>query len=704
MIFCTKKYFRLLLVIFLFAGYGKVEAQISDSVNIRCVSVDALGDVTLTWILPSNTSLIADGYNNYTVLASPTNIVGTYNPVATVTNPAQNSVFIPVGSLPKSPNAGKVYFYVSTNNSSTNAYNSKIDSSMFLSLVNTGGIAELSWNGIANPLYSSSSRWFRIYQSYGPSYTWNLIDSVNVNTIAGGLYNYYDTITQCKDSIDYMVQIDDSIGCTSTSNYTGATFTNSKQPSIVYMDTVSVSGSTVNVTWSLPLGRRRNVIGYIIYEYINTIWVPIDTVWGINNTTYNFTKGNPDSTGYSFLIACLDSCNQLGPQSLNQSTIFLQENPEPCAQRNTLSWNQYVNLVGSVKGYRVYVSISSGPYQLLGTTGPSTLQYIDSNLTTKELRCYIVQVVDSLRKDTTASSNMVCYYVQSSPKPAYRYLRTASVQLYNNGIFVSDYIDTLSVAMNYAFQRADTTGVYSTIYTAPAPHHFTDLVNYVDNSVDPNAESYQYRVVTLDSCNLGIDTSNIGKTVCLKAIGQADGNNVLTWNDYEGWFISPYDYLIYRSVDSINYAFVNSVNYSNAGQNTYTDNIKGTIIGQGTFYYYILARERNGFRSFYDTSFSNVAKAYQDPTVFIPNAFNPKGVNRIFKPVGVFIDVKGYDFIILNRWGIKVFETNDPNVGWDGTYAGGKKPEQEEVYVYLLTYTSSKGQYFQRKGTVTMLK
>ncbi|HTB31151.1 MAG TPA: gliding motility-associated C-terminal domain-containing protein, partial [Bacteroidia bacterium] len=118
----------------------------------------------------------------------------------------------------------------------------------------------------------------------------------------------------------------------------------------------------------------------------------------------------------------------------------------------------------------------------------------------------------------------------------------------------------------------------------------------------------------------------------------------------------------------------------------------------------ILAQE-NGSNVFgySDTSISNTAKAYQDPTVYIPDAFNPKGVNQVFKPIGVFIDVQGYDFVILNRWGVVLFESNDPSIGWNGNGSGGKE-EEEGVYVYLLTYTSSKGEYFQRKGTVTLLK
>jgi len=41
-------------------------------------------------------------------------------------------------------------------------------------------------------------------------------------------------------------------------------------------------------------------------------------------------------------------------------------------------------------------------------------------------------------------------------------------------------------------------------------------------------------------------------------------------------------------------------------------------------------------------------------------------------------------------------------VGWNGRDGG--KVVQQGIYIYLLTFTSSKGEYFQRTGTVTLLK
>ncbi len=57
--------------------------------------------------------------------------------------------------------------------------------------------------------------------------------------------------------------------------------------------------------------------------------------------------------------------------------------------------------------------------------------------------------------------------------------------------------------------------------------------------------------------------------------------------------------------------------------------------------------------------------------------------------------------MIFNRWGEKIFETNDYNDSWDGTYQERMCPVG--VYVYLLKYKYDNG-YEQKHGNITLLK
>ncbi|MFM7176213.1 MAG: gliding motility-associated C-terminal domain-containing protein, partial [Bacteroidota bacterium] len=55
-----------------------------------------------------------------------------------------------------------------------------------------------------------------------------------------------------------------------------------------------------------------------------------------------------------------------------------------------------------------------------------------------------------------------------------------------------------------------------------------------------------------------------------------------------------------------------------------------------------------------------------------------------------------------NRWGEKVFETNDPAIGWDGTYEG--KAATPAVYVYYLDAVCFDNQRFFKKGNISLIR
>ncbi|MBS1585873.1 MAG: gliding motility-associated C-terminal domain-containing protein, partial [Bacteroidetes bacterium] len=53
-------------------------------------------------------------------------------------------------------------------------------------------------------------------------------------------------------------------------------------------------------------------------------------------------------------------------------------------------------------------------------------------------------------------------------------------------------------------------------------------------------------------------------------------------------------------------------------------------------------------------------------------------------------------------WGVKMFETNNIDEGWDGTYKG--KPQPMGVYVYMVEAISPTGRKFVKQGNVTLIR
>ena len=66
------------------------------------------------------------------------------------------------------------------------------------------------------------------------------------------------------------------------------------------------------------------------------------------------------------------------------------------------------------------------------------------------------------------------------------------------------------------------------------------------------------------------------------------------------------------------------------------------------------------------------------------------------------ISVERINFMIYDRWGSKVFQTTNPNQGWDGTYNGKLLPP--DVFVYYIDATFNDGQKKAIKGSVAILK
>jgi gliding motility-associated-like protein len=91
-----------------------------------------------------------------------------------------------------------------------------------------------------------------------------------------------------------------------------------------------------------------------------------------------------------------------------------------------------------------------------------------------------------------------------------------------------------------------------------------------------------------------------------------------------------------------------------------------------------------------------------DFTVFIPNTFTPNndGKNDMFLVYGENISEVSME--IYDRWGMKLFESHDPYIGWDGRYRG--EICQVGTYTYIIRYTGLDRKKYMRNGHVNIIK
>ena len=98
-----------------------------------------------------------------------------------------------------------------------------------------------------------------------------------------------------------------------------------------------------------------------------------------------------------------------------------------------------------------------------------------------------------------------------------------------------------------------------------------------------------------------------------------------------------------------------------------------------------------------ENAFGCVAEACQDLyfpgelLVYVPSAFTPDndGLNEVFKPVVTGIEPDSYLFSVFNRWGERIFTTNDAGAAWNGAVNGGDYYAPNGVYVWVVEVTDA---------------
>lgn len=92
----------------------------------------------------------------------------------------------------------------------------------------------------------------------------------------------------------------------------------------------------------------------------------------------------------------------------------------------------------------------------------------------------------------------------------------------------------------------------------------------------------------------------------------------------------------------------------------------------------------------------------EDYSMYVPNAFTPNGdgTNDVFLPV--IRAVKAYELRIFDRWGRQLFQSSDPNQGWDGTKAG--QDCKQDSYVWKIHLSTQSGLEKEVEGFVLLTR
>lgn len=597
----------------------------------------------------------------------------------------------------------------------TSPYGHPISSIRLIVTTANPGVAKLDWN----PVHTSLNGTYYIERYEAPF--WHLLDTVQY-TSHNISFTYYDTLTApfCSPTtVHYRIRFDEyplSTGCSSISNDASGIFSDQGQPEPPVADTVSIyqdpSGtltSSVILGWSNSL--TPDVIGYKIYRSITGTGIFDSIGWVPNGTNqYIDNLANPcfDNQEYYYAIVSTDGCNNGSANiyhAVSPHNILLNVSDiDPCESKVQLDWNSYENMPGGMGGYYIYRQENNGTPIAIDTvvtsvnTYTDSLEFINGNTYTYFVRAF------SLTGEGTSTSCLKIKTYHGPVKPDSIYIIQASV-INDESVEVEYYYSPADRVRTLLLERSDSpTGPFAAVDTLAATGNtfLPQQYSFTDETANVHSQSYYYRLTMVDSCNrVSKYSTNIARSILLTCTLSGNSTNMLSWNDYSTWEEGVEQYEIYRLVNGSPDP-VGPLTSIVAPPFEYSDNLNA-LQPSAQACYYIKAIENDGNPvASGASSYSNTACALREPVLYMPNAFNPTGLNNRFRPVQAFVQPGSFTMQIYNKWGQMIFETSDLGNGWDGYINGSLAPM--DVYMYRISYASFKGDTFEKRGLVTLVQ
>ena len=662
------------------------------------------GDIRLEWNRAPQDSGLA--FNYYMLLGAQTK-TGTYDTLQYITD---------IDSLSTVVNAGLGYehFYMIKSTGKCDFLSGPSDtlSLMKLSLTATppgsAEVANLSWNALRSPLPYTTTGLYEIWtEAPAGSNNWSQVGSTTGLT-------YKDTVTVCNAVVNYQIRVTDTTrNCQSMSTLDSARFSDKTNNDAIVLDSVSVNAAG-NAIISWKPTKYADVVNYYLYFNDPKLgWIVVDTVPAGTPMPHEWPGSKADTRSEQFKVTSVDSCGNQSDDKIVKphATIFLRNYLNKCEAYSRISWNTYEGFgKDAISGYKLLVQTNGGPWSQLYVAGPQDTSYLQRNLVNGTVYCYRVQAVDTTGR--TSTSNELCINAEVPRKSQILYLAQVTNDADRGSIKLNTFIDAQADVLEFIIERApDELGPYRTIATVAKPGGGATTVTFSDYGAMPDSRHYYYRLSATDSCG-GRDTvSNLARNILLQVTPRPNLTNLVTWNPYTTWAGKVARYDIYRKgAEEVTFKLAGTT----AGNDTtFVDDISDYRETPGNFCYYVLAVEgTDGTPPFFTQdngqpffSRSNERCINQKARIYIPTAFRPGSdilENRFFGPSMKFNEVSEYHFYVMNRWGVKVFETFDPTQKWDGTYNGADA--QQGVYIYFLKYSTPGGIPQEERGDFTLIR
>jgi gliding motility-associated-like protein len=547
------------------------------------------------------------------------------------------------------------------------------------------GNVELEWE-LPAPNSCGAFLGYRIYATPDPTAPYSLLATVtnpnqtsythiNANGNVQTWYYYMTTDLQCPTlSIEQSNTLDNL------------------DPVTPPITSVSINGDgTTTLNWEVS--SSLETAAYVIYRETNSGFIAVDTVFGRTTTSFVDLSANAGSRE-TYTIAAMDACGNIGLlYEVPHQTILATASVNRCDKTIELSWDAYENWDNPVAAYQLRASVNGSTPELAATVSGGTAAYPLSGFNDGDSVCLTAQAVE-LGTGHASMTNVVCVSASFVEPMAYIYLSNVSItddnalELFWNWDENAD-IETYTIQVD-----SGNVVLNATMPLQPLDYH-------LDTTIQVDTGSVTLQLITTDSCGEQV-TSTRAKTIFLEGGIGSDYQNLLHWSPFEMDYAEVYSYQIYRIVEDIP-ELIESVDGNTLH---YADAVNGLNPSESDIRYYVVAQVYINLpdgTAKVVFSQSNTMQIEQPSRIFMPNAFVPNGKNNLFRPRMVFADNSSFEMYIYDRYGRKLYETNDPEIGWDGRAADGKIMRQG-VYTYIVRVTQLDGAIVEQRGTVVLIQ
>ena len=517
---------------------------------------------------------------------------------------------------------------------------------------------------------------YEIFSSPSPTGPFTSLDNVTDETI-----DFYIDFNSSSQVQYYFIR--PRYNCPGAQIINSDTVTN-RPPRIPILQTVSVVNGEVELSWDRSVSPESTSTSIFLVTDTG-----LDLLGESTTTTFIDNINDPNQMSLTYLIAANDDCNIQSAFGDPISSAFLTNAIDPCVGEVVFEWNRHLNVVRQ----ELWMVDGNGQNVMVASLPADAEEFTSVILPNDTVEGYFIRGYTDEQAGEFADSNIS--------------LRNTNVINFIDEIFFTEVqtLDDNNIAIAWCWDQTAAVNNYDILQDGPSGSNIIsqNILGSTPAAVNENIgvsntaeDVYSLQVSSTDICDRVFDSQQI-RSIVLEVEPVAQSTIDIEWSRYEYSEATLINYQLHEVIDGVdNIIFEGS-------QNRFTQT--GTTDGEETCFYVEAIAE--GFlldgSSKSTLITSNTACTNGFPVFRIPNAFNPYGINSIFRPVFANIDViSTYELNVFSRYGEQLFSTNVLEDGWNGR--SGLKEMPQGVYSYLVEIEMTNGQSLIRRGSVLLVR